>query len=774
MDDRQAGAITQVGPSMAPKLEVTQGENAGETFKVKLNTRIGRERDNDVVIIDPKVSRYHAEIGLEDGKWVLSDLGSSNHTYLNGMVVTEPIILHSGDRISLGSTELTLRLPGMPVDDTAARPAVTPASAAAAPVARRPLPRLVWIASAFILLLCLATAAVLFFAGRTPGGDETAAGDNAPVVGSGGEQQPEEAAAVPANLSLAYEDDFGDSTSGWDDTSDAYTLKRYGNNRYMIEISTSNLVAWGLANRDVADFEIEVEAKLEDGSTDNSYGLLFRFQDRENFYRFDISGDGYYLLSKFVGGEWTTLIDWTQSEHINQNDAANTLKVAVFGHKISLWVNDNFLASMEDESLTHGNFGFFASTFGEPYIWTSYDNLRLWVPSGQEEAITLLPTATRPVVESTPTAFLPVSPLATPTLPEATPVAAVVTPEQDSPTSTAESETSVEEDEETSTPEPTSTSPAASSPLATPIPEETATPVPLPEYASRDQTLARGEAPVTGRIVFPVFNSERGTYDIYIADAADGENRELVQANASQPALNDDGALLAYRSWQPDQRGLFTRPLNGKEAWNFNPFFESARPQFSPIDDSLMFHSRVGGKEPAVYRVINGVSEVMRREGFPIQGLAAKWLPDGQQFVYSSCLGGKCGIILSNIDGANPRLLTDHPSDTNPEVSPDGSSVIFMSKRGGNWEIYRVDINGNNLEALTSDPASDGLPTWSPEGDKIAFVSNRDGEWSVWDADPDGSDQRRLFALGGPIEGQVQSDRANSLGWTEENIDWIP
>jgi Tol biopolymer transport system component len=123
-----------------------------------------------------------------------------------------------------------------------------------------------------------------------------------------------------------------------------------------------------------------------------------------------------------------------------------------------------------------------------------------------------------------------------------------------------------------------------------------------------------------------------------------------------------------------------------------------------------MFFSRTGGEAPATYRVIDGVGQVMRREGFPIQGKSPKWAPDGQQFVYSSCLGSICGIISSNIDGSGPVQLTDHPSDTNPEFSPDGSTVVFMSERAGNWEIYRIDRDGSNLVALTSDSASDGLP----------------------------------------------------------------
>ena len=97
-----------------------------------------------------------------------------------------------------------------------------------------------------------------------------------------------------------------------------------------------------------------------------------------------------------------------------------------------------------------------------------------------------------------------------------------------------------------------------------------------------------------------------------------------------------------------------------------------------------------------------------------------------------------------------------------------------MSKRGGNWEIYRVGINGGTITALTADDASDGLPTWSPDGNKIAFVANRDGEWSMWDMNPDGSNQRRLFALGGSVDGIVQHDIANSRGWIEESIDWAP
>jgi TolB protein len=740
---------------MAPRLEVTRGENTGETYKVKLTTRIGRERDNNIILADPKVSRYHAEIKLQNGVWTLIDLDSANKTYVNGAPITAPVALQPGDRLGFGELELTFRVPGIATTETevprrAKTPAAAPPPAGSATPARPPQPavpstRLTWFAGGFIALLAIIAIAVFAYAvfGRTAAPTPAAPASENPADPGGNNDQTDSSAGAARNLSLIYEDDFSNSFGGWDDAFDTYTTKQYGNNRYQIEVTASNLVAWGLANRDVADFEIEVDVRLEDGDPKNSYGLLFRFEDRDNFYRFDISGDGYYLLSKFYHGQWETLVDWTKAPSLNTDSGANNvLKVSAFGPEISAAVNGQLLTTLTDTSMQHGNFGFFASTFSDPYAWVSYDNLKLWVPAGQENAITMIPTPMR---------FVSASPTAAP-----------------SPTGTP---TPVEVAQAEATPSPTPAEPTAT---ITPTPEPTATPVPLPEYASRDQTLARGEAKVSGRIIFPLYDAARNTYDVYMADTADGGNLTLVQANASQPGASTDGTEIAYRSWQPDKRGLFARPLAGGDAWGFDLFFESARPQYSPADNSLMYHSRTGGKEPAIYRVINGIGQVMRRESFPIQGHSAKWSPDGQQFVYSSCLGSKCGIILSNIDGASPVLLTDHPTDTNPEFSPDGKLVVFTSQRGGDWEIYRVAIGGGNITALTADDATDGLPTWSPNGDKIAFVSNRDGEWAVWDMDADGSNQRRLFALNGSVDGIVQHDIANSRGWVEENIDWIP
>ncbi|HMR63434.1 MAG TPA: FHA domain-containing protein, partial [Anaerolineae bacterium] len=476
MADNIHGASTQATASAAPKLEVTRGENIGEIFKVSFETSIGRELDNNVVLLDARASRYHAKIFLDNGQWQVIDLNSANGTQVNGVTVSGPVTLKTGDRVTLGETELLFRFPGTAeagpaFAPTAATPAATPVPIAPpAGAITKKRPRLAWIAGGVILFVCFAAVFVLYIASSRFAGEESvAAGGDAPASDSGAAQDsspqtdvPEASSFAPEDLTLVYEDDFSDSFGGWDDAFDQYTRKVYGNNRYQIEVQASNLVAWGLANRDVADFELEVEAKLEDGDQKNSYGVLFRFQDRENFYRFDISGDGYYLFSKFIDGEWSTLIDWTQSQFINTGGAPNILKVSAFGPNIALWANGQQLATLSDDALAHGNFGFFAGTFAEPYAWVSYDNLKLWSPASTE--LTLIPTATRSgaaivVVDAA------VSP--TPLPPTSTPTPEPVSEESESPVAT----------------------PAVEAALAA-TEEPTTTPVPLPEYASRDQTLA--------------------------------------------------------------------------------------------------------------------------------------------------------------------------------------------------------------------------------------------------------------------------------------------
>ncbi len=65
---------------------------------------LGRLEDNDVIIADDRVSRYHAELHFEANVCVIMDLGSTNGTFVNGRCIAPhmPCVLHPGDEIQLG------------------------------------------------------------------------------------------------------------------------------------------------------------------------------------------------------------------------------------------------------------------------------------------------------------------------------------------------------------------------------------------------------------------------------------------------------------------------------------------------------------------------------------------------------------------------------------------------------------------------------------------------------------------------------------------------
>jgi hypothetical protein len=71
---------------------------------------LGRSRECDIVLQDPNVSRKHAEIRPHGGSWVVSDLGSTNGSRINGRAVQGSEVVKSGDEIELGSTRLTFEL----------------------------------------------------------------------------------------------------------------------------------------------------------------------------------------------------------------------------------------------------------------------------------------------------------------------------------------------------------------------------------------------------------------------------------------------------------------------------------------------------------------------------------------------------------------------------------------------------------------------------------------------------------------------------------------
>jgi len=79
------------------------GPNPGTVYALEgEQISIGRESSNEISINDAEVSRRHARLTFQGGKFVLEDLGSTNGTFVNGQRLSGPRVLKSGEVVSLG------------------------------------------------------------------------------------------------------------------------------------------------------------------------------------------------------------------------------------------------------------------------------------------------------------------------------------------------------------------------------------------------------------------------------------------------------------------------------------------------------------------------------------------------------------------------------------------------------------------------------------------------------------------------------------------------
>ena len=153
---------------------------------------------------------------------------------------------------------------------------------------------------------------------------------------------------------ILFADAFTPGQSGpWQLEADAAGTTAIEDERLIISIQEANTLQYAtLREPDFTDFSLEVDATFLDGPVNGSYGVLFRIQDAGGFYRFNITGDGYYTLDRLNGdGSWTPLLPngWAESAAIKSGlRATNRLKVVVGGPNMILYVNGERLGQFTD------------------------------------------------------------------------------------------------------------------------------------------------------------------------------------------------------------------------------------------------------------------------------------------------------------------------------------------------------------------------------------------------------------------------------------------
>ena len=123
--------------------------------------------------------------------------------------------------------------------------------------------------------------------------------------------------------------------------------------------------------------------------------------------------------------------------------------------------------------------------------------------------------------------------------------------------------------------------------------------------------------------------------------------------------------------------------------------------------------------------------------------------PDGGSVVYSQYREDEFYEIyeLELKDGVARRLTDKLGALTGPEISPDGTMIVFMRSPPASdaYQIWLMDRDGGSPHRLF--PGSGWDPTWSPDGQQILFASDMDGGVQLYRMDLDGSNVQRISNL---------------------------
>ena len=171
------------------------------------------------------------------------------------------------------------------------------------------------------------------------------------------------------------------------------------------------------------------------------------------------------------------------------------------------------------------------------------------------------------------------------------------------------------------------------------------------------------------------------------------------------------------------------------------PIKHSGMPCWSPDGKFITFHS-------------NGVIWTLElangnfRKIFEMDGkLVAPfdWTPDGKNIIADirdTIDPGETDIwkipLNANKDEAK-QLTFLNGYQVEPNISPDGSMIVFMSwkDRKSSMSLFIISSDGGEPVQITYKQGHEAEASWSPDGKKIAFSSTRSGHWNIWVMEPD-------------------------------------
>ena len=199
------------------------------------------------------------------------------------------------------------------------------------------------------------------------------------------------------------------------------------------------------------------------------------------------------------------------------------------------------------------------------------------------------------------------------------------------------------------------------------------------------------------------------------------------------PAFSPDGKRIAYQSFKTGSLAhLWIMNADGSEQRQLSsrPAFNAA---WSTDSSTVWFIS----PEPAgtSYWSVNADTGLERRllDFDEVEVYGARSAPDGSQVIFNSKRDGKLNIWTMSLSGGEPRQLTFDPEFAGfPAWSPDSRWIAVQIKRGDNTHVGIIPAGGGEIVQLTSEKGQSWVNGWAGDNDRIIFAGMRDGIWNVF------------------------------------------
>jgi TolB protein len=277
------------------------------------------------------------------------------------------------------------------------------------------------------------------------------------------------------------------------------------------------------------------------------------------------------------------------------------------------------------------------------------------------------------------------------------------------------------------------------------------------EFAADIIALFGGQSLAGTHIYF--VSDRTGNKEIWAMDF-DGKNqRQITHFNSIsiEPSVAPDGTKIAFTSYAKGTPGIFVfsvDPVRDLRFYNQGASVNSS-PSFTPDGKQIIYSSEAGtGRCCRIYIAgLNGAGFRPITSGNFIDTEPKVNPKTGQDIVFVSGRSGPQQIYRMNMDGGDMERLTDGTGEaSNPSWRPDGQIMAFSWTRGfaaGAFNIFLMDVASRRVMVqLTHSEGRNENPTWAPDGNHLVFASTRGGRSQIYTMLADGSQVQQLTTAG--------------------------